>query len=320
MASNLSSEDYLQILDSIRSAYSKVNSAGDEEPTTELQQIREAFASLTDEDKRRLYDELGRDLVAIQEPTQQQRMVNESRSNSRPADGVPNGTGVSQRGASTFFSDLFGASESNGRSGPFGGIFSSLGSVLDGLGGLGSGSTSSPRASMPDRPLRQQYDIIPEGTIVSLQGLVSRPDINGDRGTVKQHDPSSGRYTVVLEDSEKNMKVKPSNLVQNSKVELVGLESIPELNGEHAEILSWDAKSERYIVFVMGRVSRAIGVKPSNVLLRNCTVVMITGLQLKPELNGKFGTIKSFNIETLRYDVQLSKEKVLRLKLENVHV
>jgi hypothetical protein len=59
---------------------------------------------------------------------------------------------------------------------------------------------------------------------------------------------------------------------------------------------------------------------PLNVILEDGTVGMITGLQSKPELNGKFGTIKKFNSDSGRYDVQLSAEKILRLKLENIHV
>ena len=185
-------------------------------------------------------------------------------------------------------------------------------------GGFGGGRSSFPSA-MPQRPREKRYDAIPEGTVVSLKGLVSRSELNGDRGTVQQFDPRSGRYIVVLEDSEETMKVKPSNLLQHVHVKLHGLESKPEWNGEKATIIAWDAKNERYNVYVMG-VSKAMSLKPNNVILDNGTVGMITGLQSKPELNGKFGTIKSFNSDSGRYDVQLSKDKVLRLKLENIHV
>lgn len=204
---------------------------------------------------------------------------------------------------------------------PFASMFGGgggMGGMPMGGGGFGGGRSSFPSA-MPQRPREKRYDAIPDGTVVSLKGLVSRPEKNGDRGEVQQYDPSTGRYIVVLEDTEETMKVKPTNLLQHVHVKLHGLESKPEWNGEKATIIAWDAKNERYNVYVIG-VSKAIGLFPSNVILENGTVGMITGLQSKPELNGKFGTIKSFNIESGRYDVQLSKDKVLRLKLENIHV
>jgi hypothetical protein len=39
---------------------------------------------------------------------------------------------------------------------------------------------------------------------------VSRPEINGERGAVQQYDPSSGRYIVVLEDTDETMSAKPA--------------------------------------------------------------------------------------------------------------
>jgi hypothetical protein len=186
------------------------------------------------------------------------------------------------------------------------------GGMPGGMGGMGG---------MPQQSSfrEKRYDAIPAGTVVSLKGLISRPERNGDRGEVKQYDPNSGRYIVVLEDSEETMKVKPSNLLQHIHIKLHGLESKPEWNGERGTIIAWDQKNERYNVYVM-KLSKAMGLKPANVILDTGTVGMITGLQSKPGLNGKYGTIKGFNNNSGRYDVQLSKSQILRLKLENIHV
>jgi hypothetical protein len=137
---------------------------------------------------------------------------------------------------------------------------------------------------------------------------------------VQQYDPSSGRYIVVLEDAPgERIRIKPANLLQHVHVKLHGLESKPEWNGQRGTIVAWDAGTERYNLYIRP-LSKVIGLKPSNVVLENGTVGRITGLQSKPELNGKWGTIKSFNRDSGRYDVQLSTNQILRLKMENIRV
>mmetsp|Transcript_801 Transcript_801/g.1453 ORF Transcript_801/g.1453 Transcript_801/m.1453 type:complete len:332 (-) Transcript_801:1466-2461(-) len=199
---------------------------------------------------------------------------------------------------------------------PFGGAFGGMGGMPMGSmgGGMPGGFGGRPSYRTPKR-----YDAIPSGTVVSLKGLVNRPDRNGDRGQVLQYDPSTGRYIVQLEDTEETMKVKPSNLLQHVHVKLHGLASRPELNGQQGTIIAWDPSKLRYNVYVMSS-SKAMSLKPSNVVLENGTVGQIVGVQAKPELNGQWGTIKQFNSQTGRYDVQLSEDKILRLKLENIHV
>jgi len=194
---------------------------------------------------------------------------------------------------------------------------------MGGMGGLGGMPGMSGMGGMPGgfRAPQQEkrYDTIPPGTVVSLKGLQSRPERNGDRGEVQQFDPRSGRYVVTLEDTDETMSVKPANLLQHVHVTLHALESKPEWNGQRGTIIAWDPYKERYNIYVMG-LQRAVSLKPGNCILEKGTCGKITGLQSKPELNGKWGTITNFKHETGRYEVQLSRDKILRLKLENIHV
>lgn len=188
---------------------------------------------------------------------------------------------------------------------------------FSGFGGMGGhpGFGGMPRQQQRVR----RYDIIPDGTVVSLKGLVSRPDRNGDRGQIQGFDPNSGRYVVVLEDTEETMSVKQSNLLQHVHVRIHGLEKSPEFNGQKGTILAWNPKNERYNVYVMA-LSKVASLRASNVILENGTVGQISGIVAKPELNGKFGTIKSWNRESGRYDVQLSADQIIRVKMENMRV
>merc|ERR1712224_59886 len=183
------------------------------------------------------------------------------------------------------------------------------------MGGMGG----QPGFGRPSQRQVKRYDAIPTGTIVSLKGLISKPEKNGDRGEVVQYDPRTERYVVQIEDSDETIKVKPSNLLQHVHVKIHGLESRADLNGQKATILAWDVSKERYNIYVMD-ISKVLSLKPSNIVLENGTVGKITGLQSKPELNGQWATIKNFNAESGRYDVQLSADKILRLKLDNIRL
>lgn len=330
---------------------------GDEQATTNFQKISEAYATLSDEKKRKIYDAYGKD--AANQSDQMPDNMPMGGHGGFHGGGMPGGFhfggpgggrggGMSPQEAEFLFSQFFGGSDpfgtfggggtrgggpgirinmgGGGRPGsrrggdPFGGSFgmpggmSGMGGMPGGMGGMsGFGGPSS---------LRQQpkrYDAIHPGTIVSLKGLVNRADRNGDRGEVVQYDPSSGRYIVQIEDSDETMKVKPFNLLQHVHVTLNGIQSQPGLNGQKGTILAWDPRKERYNVYIMS-TSKVMSLKPSNVVLDDETVGQIVGLQAKPELNGKWGTIKKFNSQSGRYDVQISADQILRLKLENILV
>lgn len=232
--------------------------------------------------------------------------------------GLPGGGG---RGAS--FSQSFGG---GGGPDPFGMMFSQMGgggggmpagmSGMGGMGGMGMPG-ARPSASRPAAPPR--FDAIPPGTVVSLKGLVNASDRNGDRGVVKQYIPSSGRYVVELEDSEETMSVKPSNLLQHVHVRIHDIQSQPELNGKTGTIITWNSHKERYAIYVMD-LKKVVSLKPGNVVLEKGTVARLTGLSSRPELNGKWGTIKDWVKESNKYDVQLSQQQVIRVKVENMRV
>ena len=248
------------------------------------------------------------------------------------------GHGMSPDEAQFLFSQFFGGSDPFGGMGGMGGMggrggpnisfnmggpgmggFGGMPGMGGGMPGMGGGMGGRPGYGRPRRPQPKRYDAIPPGTPVSLKGLVSRPEKNGDSGEVKEYDPSSGRYVVQLEDTEETLKVKPTNILQHVQAKVHGLESRTDLNGAKARILAWDEARERYNIYVMS-ISKSISLKPSNIVLDNGAVGRITGLQSKPELNGKWGTIKGFNSTSGRYDVQLSADKILRLKLDNIRL
>ena len=191
---------------------------------------------------------------------------------------------------------------------PMGGSFGPGG--MGGLGGF---------PQQQQRPAPRRYDAIPNGTTVSLKGLVGNPERNGDRGQVVGYDASADRYVVAVEDSEERLRVKPTNLLQHVHVNLQGIESQPVLNGMQGTIIAYNDQKHRYSIYVM-QAKKVVSLKPSNVILENGTVAKIVGLSGKPELNNKFGTIKAWIKDSNRYDVQLSEKQIVRIKVDNVRV
>jgi len=273
-----------------------------------------------------------------------------------PGGGGGGGHGMSEEDAQRFFSQFFGHSDPfGGFGGGFGGparggagprMTSSFGGGMPAGGGgmdpfsmmFGGGMPGGPMGGMPGgsfgggggmpfgampqqqrRPVQKRFDAIPNGTVVSLKNLVSQPERNGDRGEIADFDPSSGRYTVVLEDTDEMLRVKPDNLLQHIHATLQGIESQPALNGKRGTIIAWNEHKERYNIYVMD-MSKVVSLKPTNVILENGSVGKIVNLTGKPELNGKFGTIKNWIRDSNRYEVQVSKSSILRIKSENIRV
>lgn len=314
------------------------------EATTNFQKISEAYAVLSDEKKRKLYDQYGADgVTAADQMGEDQAAAHfggghggghphfHKSGGGRPGGGMQ----MSEEDAERFFAQFFGHSDPFGGFGGGGRGRPTMSSVIGGRGGqdptmmFGGGMPSGmgghpmgggmPFGGVPQRQAPKRYDAIPNGTVVSLKGLISQPDRNGDRGEISAYDASSGRYTVTLEDTDELLRVKPTNLLQHVHVNLQGIESQPTLNGKRGTIMAWDEQKERYNIYVMD-LSKVVSLKPTNIILENGTVAKITGLNAKPELNDKFGTIKGWIRDSNRYDVQLSASQVVRIKVDNVRV
>ena len=308
-----------------------------EEAVANFQKISEAYAVLSDPKKRQMYDQYGKEGAD---------MAEQGCGFPGGHGGFPGGGGFSHAGmppgeAEAFFSSIFGGA---GGGDPFGfggggrGGFNNIsfggpggmggggggmrfggmpgGNVHHGHGG-GFGGGPQQRQQQPRRPKAKTWNVIPDGTEVTIQNLVSKASLNGDRGVIRDYNDSNGRYVVQLEDSEQTIGLKPANILQDAKCRIQGLAQSPEFNNADGRIIGWSAQNERYNVYLPSK-NRVVSLRPSNVILKDNTVAKVVGLVSKPELNDKFGTIKAWNSESNKYDVQLSMQQIIRVKVENM--
>ena len=103
-----------------------------------------------------------------------------------------------------------------------------------------------------------------------------------------------------------------------ARVGLVGLGSKPELNGELARVVGFDAAKGRYRVRHEGnwRTGKPIGIKPANLIFSQGSAVIVEGLDAAPEWNGKRGLVESYYAAKGRYQLLVKgRTKVLGVKV-----
>eukprot|EP00053_Salpingoeca_punica_P011950 m.106655 g.106655 ORF g.106655 m.106655 type:complete len:183 (-) comp15818_c7_seq1:372-920(-) len=179
---------------------------------------------------------------------------------------------------------------------------------MGGMGGRG--------ASAGGRGKKRPGVTRPDGATVTVDGLSSRPELNGQEATITGFDGGRGRYVVELLNGE-SLSLKPENLHQKvSNVKLVGLSKRPELNNTTATILTYH--DGRYNVQPSGgsSASSVLSLKPGNCVLPNGTIVTVVGLQKGTEHNNHNGRVLSFDDVAGRYLVDIGGHQ-LKLKPEN---
>ena len=108
---------------------------------------------------------------------------------------------------------------------------------------------------------------------------------------------------------------QPSAMPGGTRVVVHGLNNAAQHNGKAAQVEDYDASSGRYTVSLEGE-GDALRIKFDN-LLQACSVE-VTGMQNKPELNGKSATICGFDADKGRYHADISGVGRASLKLENL--
>jgi len=341
---DIKSDDYYKVLgvdrsateNEIAKAYKKLalkyhpdkNPDNKEEAEGNFKTITEAYEILHDADKRKTYDQFGKQGLQ------------------GGAGGGGPGGGVSFQQADQIFraffggddpfSMMFGDDDHNGHGfggfgaggprvvfgggmpggmggmpGGMGGLFGEMGGMPGMMGGM-KGRGKGSRGPAPTPPYA-----MPNGTTVVVRDLAKAQEHNGKTGKIMGWDQTKGRYEVELE-GDTTLSLRPANLTQQVRVKLVGIESQPELNGQSGMILNFNAG--RYSVRLNTKLANGrdvVGLQPNNAILQTGTRVTTTGLS-NEQFNGKMAEVMEVHEEALRYTVRLEGGKQIKIKLENV--
>ena len=128
--------------------------------------------------------------------------------------------------------------------------------------------------------------------------------------------PSTQGLTDALAQIRQKTATLPSGI--RALGTLVGLASKPELNGEEAYVVGFDAAKGRYRVRHEGssRAGKPMGIKPANLIFRQGSAVTVEGLEAAPEWNGKRGLVESYDATKGRYQLMLKgRAKTLGVKV-----
>lgn len=227
----------------------------------------------------------------------------------------PTGGGLSAAQAEELFRAVFGGDED-----PFAALFGSgpgrQRSCTTDFGSEGSDLEAERSPKWADYGRRQESapSVAPHGTVVSVHGLKQAPEHNGKTGQIDFFDDVTFRYQVILEDGT-FLALRPQNITQLCRVQVMGLEKRPELNGSNGEIFSFDPATGRYQVLI-DKPAIAIGLLPGNVVLPLGCHVRLCGLS-RSEFNNSLAQIVEVNTTTSSYTVKCLNGKRLKLPFQN---
>ncbi|CAJ1354385.1 unnamed protein product [Effrenium voratum] len=165
----------------------------------------------------------------------------------------------------------------------------------------------------PTTPLAGPFGscAVPRGATVVLHGFSKTVEHNGCRAKVQGYNATKGRYDLMM-DCGSTVCVRPENMTQRCTVAIHGLTSRPELNGQSAEVLGFDAAQGRYLVALRGDTAR---LRPSNAILGESTCVRLQGLN--NNFNGRMGRVLEVDRRSEQYDVECGDGQRIRVKYEN---
>lgn len=157
---------------------------------------------------------------------------------------------------------------------------------------------------------------IPVNSSVVIRGLVSAAEHNTKTGKVQAYDLTQGRYKVVLDDSMVEIMVRPRNLLQQCPIEILGIESRPELTGTIGHVVSYNANNAEYVVLLEPSQEK-LCVHRGNCLLKQGTQILLEGLS-NEKFNGEMAQIVSVSRNDCRYTVRCKSGEQIKVKLDKV--
>jgi len=202
----------------------------------------------------------------------------------------------------------------NGGDDDFGGGFGGFRFSMGGEGFNNCKNGSGRRRAGRQEQREPEPNVVQPETSVFVHSL-SNPKYNNRTGTIKTHEPSSGRYEVSFDGIE-SARIKRNNFVQLVPgVSMTDILERPDLNGQMGDVVGYDPHNGKYRV-KLRKSGVHLGVEMSKLILPvNCRV-HIHGLKTGDYNEETANVTAAFDGE--RYELTMKGNKKIRIKPQNL--
>jgi len=154
---------------------------------------------------------------------------------------------------------------------------------------------------------------------VKVVGLVSKPELNGEMGSVVGYNREKQRYDVQL--GETIMSLKPANLLQMVSV-IMPCDSGAEEEHQEADIVNVDTESGELVLKQGDKEIRARLGDELGPILKDGTYVVVHGLKAESakQLNECLGRVASFEKDKGRYLIEMAPNMQKSIKPDNLRL
>jgi curved DNA-binding protein CbpA len=317
---DINSENYYKVLgisksassQEIKKAYRKLaikyhpdkNKVNKEAASEKFKKISEAYDVLSDDEKRKKYDQFGKE-------------------------GLNNNVHMSHQHAQEMFSTFFGGRDpfsmffdnddlnfNGGMSGFNNGGMSGFNN--GGMSGFNNGGKSGFNFNRRSRSRSYVSDVpfnkISINKSVMIYNLQNNSNLNNQLGTVKSFNNLKDKY-VIQTNNGQLVYLKQDNIKEILLFKICDLTSKKILNGQSGQIIGLDVTNNRYRVIVNNNM---LSLKSNNIIINSDHCVKLQGLISQPQLNNTIVKIKDFDSDAKKYIVLIKNNKLIKIKMENI--
>jgi len=160
---------------------------------------------------------------------------------------------------------------------------------------------------------------LPLGARVRIRGLQKMPENNGMEGLIQSFDASQKRYVVKVDD--RSLALKAANLLQLLKVQVrASNEPTEEDPWTEADLIEMDEVSGEFLCCLGESEKVKRHWDPVQLRLSPGALLAVQGLKKGEEWNEQNGKVIDFDESTQRYTVQMSADKSIKIKMENLRL
>ena len=295
----------------IRNAYKELtlkyhpdkNQKDKKEAETMFKKINEAYSTLSNEDKKEIYDKFGhRSLLEAQAFSGEYYDEEEDEDVKATYDALINGFASCNQS----YDDYQAQKKADEEMSPF----------IQALFGQNS-ANSNIKYNYNQVYEKSEDDVngrIEEGVQVKIKNLQKNTELNGKKGKILKYNKRKDRYQVQVKSRIVNLK--RDNFMQMVKGR-VYMPHERDFNFRRGQIIEYNEEDDVYTIKFYNQI---MDFKSDQFAIQRRTAVELKNLKNRPDLNGKYGIVRNFDRRKAKYDIILENGKRVFVKSINVKI